>query len=68
MSQPPEKTKINRCRTPQEIIALLDEVTTTINDSNALEKIDAVRNWIEATKADLPIIHKNIRGKEYFTK
>lgn len=55
-----------KCTSPQEAIALLDEVLAAMEDAHAQAKIKSVEKWIKTL--DIPIIHKNIRGKEYFNK
>lgn len=57
---------LRKCETPQDAIALLDEVKAIIEDAHALAKIEAVEKWINGL--DKPIVHKNIRGKEYYAK
>lgn len=57
---------LRKCTTPSEAIALLDEVKDITEDAHALAKIEAVEKWINGL--DKPIVHKNIRGKEYYAK
>lgn len=58
--------RLRKCDTPQDAIALLDEVKAITEDAHALAKIEAVEKWIN--RLDKPIVHKNIRGKEYYAK
>ena len=58
--------RLRKCETPEDAIALLNEVKATTEDAHALAKIEAVEKWINGL--DKPIIHKNIRGKEYYAK
>ena len=58
--------RLRKCETPQDAIALLDEVKDVLEDAHALAKIEAVEKWIKGF--DKPIEHKNIRGKEYYAK
>lgn len=58
--------RLRKCETPQDAIVLLDEVKAVLEDAHALAKIEAVVKWINGL--DKPIVHKNIRGKEYYAK
>lgn len=58
--------RLRKCQTPQDAIALLDEVKAITEDAHALAKIKSVEKWINGL--DEPIVHKNIRGKEYYAE
>jgi len=57
--------RIPACKTTEAALRLLRSVKNTLEDAHAVNKIEAVEKWI---KSDTPIVHKNIRGKEYFMK
>lgn len=60
---PPRQPR--KCTSTAEAIALLDEVRNATEDPHMVSAIDSVKDWIKSL--DAPIIHNNIRGKEYFT-
>ena len=61
---PPRRLRV--CRNAKEAISLLDEVKSVLEDAHAIFAIKAVEKWIDSLEK--PIEHKNIRGKEYFSK
>lgn len=61
---PPRKPR--KCRSAKEAIALLEEVKDATEDPHMASAIDSVKNWIKSL--DAPIIHKNIRGAEYYAE
>lgn len=56
--------RLRKCQSPRDAIALLSEIKAGLEDAHALAKIESVEKWINGL--DKPIVHKNIRGKEYY--
>lgn len=61
---PPRQPR--KCTSATEAISLLNEVRNATEDPHMASAIDSVKNWIESL--DAPIIHKNIRGAEYYAE
>lgn len=59
------------CKSADDALRLLSEAKSRCEDAHAVARIEAVEGWIagiEITEKQRRPEHKNIRGKEYFTK
>ncbi len=58
--------RVPKCKSADDALKHLKAVKDTLEDAHAVARIEAVEGWIKGL--DKPIVHKNIRGKEYFAK
>lgn len=56
-----------KCNSTEDALNLIAQISKTIQDNpRALAMLDTVTKWVNGFEK--PVMHKNIRGKEYFSE